>query len=335
MPRRRMLTDRQRAALLDMPTEEASMLRHYTLADDDLEIIRARRRPHNRFGFALQLCALRYPGRLLAPGEVIPAAVTRFLAAQLGLRPDDLADYATREETRRDHLATLRNLYGYKMFTGRGARDLKTWLESEAETARSNEDLARRFVEKCRATQTILPGITVIERLCADALVAAERRTDTRIADRLNDELRGQLDALLTESADSSVTRFVWLRQFEVGRNSADINRLLDRLEFLQGIALDQSILSDVPPHRIARLRRQGERYFAGDLRDISGDRRLAIVAVCALEWRSAIADAVVETHDRIVGKTWREAKRACDAQADDAKAALKGSSGAECRKPL
>jgi len=46
------------------------MLRHYTLADDGLEIIRARRRPHNCFGFALQLCALRYPGRLLTPGEV-------------------------------------------------------------------------------------------------------------------------------------------------------------------------------------------------------------------------------------------------------------------------
>jgi TnpA family transposase len=30
-------------------------------------------RPHNRFGFALQLCVLRYPGRVLAPGEVIPA----------------------------------------------------------------------------------------------------------------------------------------------------------------------------------------------------------------------------------------------------------------------
>lgn len=26
------------------------MLHHYTLSDDDLEIIRARRRPHNRFG---------------------------------------------------------------------------------------------------------------------------------------------------------------------------------------------------------------------------------------------------------------------------------------------
>ena len=210
------------------------------------------------------------------------------------------------------------------MFTGRGSRDLKAWLERAAETARSNEDLARRFVEQCRATQTILPGITVIERLCADALVAAERRIDTRIADQLDDEMRSRLDALLTETADGSVTRFVWLRQFEVGQNSADMNRLLDRLELLQAMAVDRSTLSGVPPHRIALLRRQGERYFAGDLRDISSDRRLAILAVCALEWRSAIADAVVETHDRIVGKTWRAAKRACDARTDDAKAALK-----------
>lgn len=324
MAHRTILTDRQRAALFELPTDEASMLRHYTLADDDLEIINARRRPHNRFGFALQLCALRHPGRLLAPGEVIPLAVTRFLAAQLGLRPDDLAGYATREETRHEHLAALRELYGYKMFTGRGARDLKGWLEGEAENVRSNEDLARRFVEQCQATLTILPGITVIERLCADALVAAERRIDARIADRLEDATRDRLDALLTEEAGGSTSRFVWLRQFEVGQNSADMNRLLDRLEFLRGIALGKSILADVPPHRIARLRRQGERYFAGDLRDISGDRRLAILAVCVLEWRSVLADAVVETHDRIVGKTWREAKSRCDSRADDAKAALK-----------
>ena len=324
MPRRSILTDRQRAALFDLPTDEASMLRHYTLADDDLELIHARRRSHNRFGFALQLCALRYPGRLLAPGEVIPLAVTRFLAAQLGIRPDELAGYAAREETRHEHLAALRAIYGYKMFTGRGARDLKAWLEGAAETARSNEDLARRFVEQCRAAQTILPGITVIERLCADALVAAERRVDARVAGQLDDDMRTRLDALLTEDAGGSVTRFVWLRQFEIGRNSADMNRLLDRLEFLQALALDRGILANVQPHRVARLRRQGERYFAGDLRDISGDRRLAILAVCALEWRGAIADAVVETHDRIVGKTWREAKSRCDARMDDAKLALK-----------
>ena len=209
MPRRSILTDRQRAALFDLPTDEASMLRHFTLADDDLEYIRARRRPHNRFGFALQLCAMRYPGRLLAPGEIIPEPITRFLAAQLGLRSDDLIEYATREETRHEHLAVLREIYGYKMFSGRGARDLNIWLKTEAEGARSGEGLAQRFVERCRATQTILPGVTVIERLCADALVAAERRIEALIVEHLEIDMRNKLDALLTEDVDGSVSRFV------------------------------------------------------------------------------------------------------------------------------
>ena len=47
--------------------------------------------------------------------------------------------------------------------------------------------------------------------------------------------MRRRLDRLLTEEVDGGVTRFVWLRRFEVGRNSANINGLLDRLKFLQG----------------------------------------------------------------------------------------------------
>ena len=93
----------------------------------------------------------------------------------------------------------------------------------------------------------------------------------------------GCLPRLLTEEVDGGVSRFVWLRRFEVGRNSANLNSLLDRLEFLPGFDLPSDLLETVPPHRVARLRRQGERYFTDGLRDISGDRRLAILAVCAV----------------------------------------------------
>lgn len=196
MAHRIILTARQRAALFDLPTDEASMPRHYTLADDDIEHIRTRRKASNRLGFALQLCAFRYPGRLLTPGEVIPLEVSQFIAAQLGMWSGDLAGYAVREETRRDHLVDQRSLYGYKMFSGRGARDLKAWLSEKAEHARSNEDLARRFVEECRRTQTILPGVSVIKRLCAVALVAAERRIESLVASRLDRDMRDRLDAL-------------------------------------------------------------------------------------------------------------------------------------------
>ena len=141
--------------------------------------------------------------------------------------------------------------------------------------------------------------------------------------DRLNNVMKDQLDALLTEHVDGRVSRFIWLRQFEVGKNTADINRLLDRLEFLQGFEFPINVLGGIPPHRVTRLRRQGERYFTDGLRDISSDRRLAILAVCVVEWRATIADAVVETHDRIVGKIWRDARRLCDTQINDAKTSL------------
>lgn len=144
MPRRHILSARQRSALLDLPTDEASLLRHYILADDDLSHIGRRRRPENRIGFALQLCALRFPGRILSPGEVIPYAVSTFIGAQLGIAGDALATYAVRRQTRQQHMEALRRIYGYKTFLSRGAQAsaFRDWLFAEAEQARSNEDLA-------------------------------------------------------------------------------------------------------------------------------------------------------------------------------------------------
>ncbi|MBN9142546.1 MULTISPECIES: Tn3 family transposase [unclassified Novosphingobium] len=324
MPRRVTLTDRQRDALLRLPVDQGELLRHYTLSDEDLGHIRQRRRAHNRFGFALQLCVLRFPGRVLAPGEVIPAPVTDFIAAQLGLSGDDLLPYASREETRHEHLADLRRIYGYRAFSGRGARDLREWIAREAETATSNEDLARHFVEECRRTRTILPAPSTIERLCADALVDAERRIEERIAGRITPALGEQLAALLEDTVDGRITRFVWLRQIEVGANSAAANRLMDRLEYLQDVDLPADLVTGVPPHRVARLRRQGERYYADGMRDLPEERRLAILAVCALEWRASLADAVVETHDRIVGRLYRASERLCSTRIADEKAAVR-----------
>ncbi|HBR2460633.1 TPA: Tn3 family transposase, partial [Klebsiella pneumoniae] len=156
------------------------------------------------------------------------------------------------------------------------------------------------------------------ERLCAAALVDAERRIETRIASRLPMSIREQLLALLEETADDRVTRFVWLRQFEPGSNSSSANRLLDRLEYLQRIDLPEDLLAGVPAHRVTRLRRQGERYYADGMRDLPEDRRLAILAVCVSEWQAMLADAVVETHDRIVGRLYRASERICHAKVAD-----------------
>ena len=73
MARRRLLGDEQWAALFALPAGERDVVRHCTLTPDDLTLVAAKRSPPNRLGYALLLCALRYPGRALEPGERPPA----------------------------------------------------------------------------------------------------------------------------------------------------------------------------------------------------------------------------------------------------------------------
>jgi len=323
MARRAVLTARQREALFALPADQPTLLSHYILSDAELAHVRRRRRDRNRLGFALQLCAFRYPGRLLQLGELIPESVLGFVGGQLGLSAHDLVEYARRPETHYEHSAALQRLYGYRPFEGLARETMQDWLVGAAEAARSNEALASAMLEELRRRRVIVPGPTTVERACADALVEAERRIARRIVDRLDGRARGQLTRMLSETLQDDTSRFVWLRRHEPGGNSADANRLLDRLEWLNGLAIPGDCLVDIPPHRIARLRRQGERYYADGLRELPEARRLAILAVCAVEWRATIADAVVETHERITGQLYRAAERACAAIVADRRAAV------------
>ena len=63
----------------------------------------SKRGHRNQLGFAAQICPMRFPGRALALNET-PSALLHFLGDQLGVSPAVFADYARRDETRREHL---------------------------------------------------------------------------------------------------------------------------------------------------------------------------------------------------------------------------------------
>jgi hypothetical protein len=177
---------RQREALFALPVDDPALLQHYVLSDADLDHIRLRRRPQNRLGFALQLCAFRYPGRLLQPHELIPEPTLAFVGAQIGVTGDALLGYDAREATRYQHSTALQRIYGYRPFEGRVRQEIAAWLEAAAERARTNDQLAANVVAELRHRKIIVPGSSTVERLCADALVAAERRITARIASRVD-----------------------------------------------------------------------------------------------------------------------------------------------------
>jgi hypothetical protein len=197
MPRRRALTGAQLENLLALPADEAVLVRHWTLGDDDLATIERRRGDHNRLGFALQLCAFRYPGRLLRPREAIPVTALRFVAEQIGAGAEALADYARRPQTRREQLDGLRGAFGFRMFAPEHRRDIAAWLLPVALATTSAPAVASTLLDELRRRRILAPGPSVIERLVSTGMLQAERHVAGQLTRNLTTERAAALDALL------------------------------------------------------------------------------------------------------------------------------------------
>jgi hypothetical protein len=75
--RRKILKAQDRRELFDIPADEDSLIRHFSWSAADRLEIDLRRREHNKLGFAVQLCVMRHPGRVLAAGEIPPRAMLK------------------------------------------------------------------------------------------------------------------------------------------------------------------------------------------------------------------------------------------------------------------
>ena len=111
MPRRSILSAAERDSLLALPDTKDDLIRHYSLSDSDLSIIRQRRGPANRLGFAVPLCYLRFPGILFGVDQPPSLPLLKLVADQLKVGVESWNDYGQREQTRREHLVELQTVF--------------------------------------------------------------------------------------------------------------------------------------------------------------------------------------------------------------------------------
>ncbi len=121
---RELLTSEQRLEFASIPEQisEYELGSYYTLSPHDIEIIKRHRRDHNKLGFALQLCVLRFPGWTLSDIQHIPDCVVNYIAKQLQINAKEIHIYAEREQTKHEHLEEIRREYGFRNFTIREYR---------------------------------------------------------------------------------------------------------------------------------------------------------------------------------------------------------------------
>jgi len=194
MPHRELLTESQRLSLQAPASDERGLVRHYTLSAEDLTLINRRRGDPNRLGFALMLCYLHFPGRILQQGEQPPAALCAFVAEQLGVDVECFGDYAERDQTRREHVLEIETALGLRPLTRALYREFAAWLLPTAFATDHGPTLVATLLEELRARRIVCPSLPAIERLAGSVRARAQRQLWRRLADGLTDQQRQSLD---------------------------------------------------------------------------------------------------------------------------------------------
>ena len=310
MPRRNLLTPAERTSLLAFPATDDESIQHYTFSESDLSVIRQRRGSHNRLGFAVQLCYLRYPGFALPTDAEPPASLLKIVGRQLRIEPDIWSQYAQRPETRREHLLELQ---AWLKLTPFAVADYRHFVHQLAELAQQTDRgivLAEALVELLRQQRIILPTVDVIERVCSEALTRGTRLVYETLTAPLGDFHRRALDGLLAIREGTKGSGLIWLRQPPGPPKPKHVLAHLERLKTIRDLSLPDGLEHAIHQNRLLKLAREGGQMTAQHLRDLELNRRYATLVAVILDTRATLIDEIIDLHDRFMGSLFSKAKR-------------------------
>jgi TnpA family transposase len=254
MARRRLLSDEQMAPFWAWASDERAIVRHYTLSPADIELVTKRRAGANRLGFAVLLCGMRFPGRVLDVDETPPAMVLAFIADQVGVPASEFAVYRQRPTNRREHIAELMQVLSCRAFDGEASRELTAFAVTLAQGMPRLERLIAAVIEEARKRRVLLPTPRAIDLLCQQARVRSERLLHRALTSELTDATRKSLDGLLEVVPNTATTRLTWLRNASQSPAPVNILGLIERIQFLRKLGVDNERRQAIPSGAFDRI---------------------------------------------------------------------------------
>ncbi len=309
MPRRQILSESEREALLAIPSGQHELIQLFAFSEKDLSIIRKHRGAENRLGFAIQLCYMRYPGIIFPANQKPDTLLLKLVSEQLAVTPEEWGNYSDRAETRREHLLDIQSKFGFKPFTMHYYKPAVEGLGTTALQTDKGVVLAKELIERFRSKKILLPSISVVERICAEAITVAERLIYKSLTEPLSSKQKNELDSLLSTRDQSKISTLVWLRQRPSAPNAKHLLEHIERLKTMESLQLPPSLEQGVHQNRLLKLAREGGQMTAQHLNDLEKARRHATLVAIVVETKATVIDEIVDLHDRIVGTLFSRAK--------------------------
>lgn len=311
MPRRNPFSDLELTALVSVPNDSEACIRHYTFNDAEREWITSCRGDFNRLGFAVQLAYMKYPGVILEPDTAPDEMVLTYVADQVGVPAVRFSEYASRPQTRREHIGRVQDLLGIRRFDATLDHPIAlSALQEKARDGAGGMELAAELVAHFRGRKILLPGVSTIRTLCAEAMTHGDDHLFDSLLLGVTDDQRAMLDRLLQKSNERAITDLTWLRRHKDEPCTRNILALLEKLKFLDDLNIPEEGWGRVSRKRLKRLARVAETRRAQSIQELEPRHRHACLVALALEMRRKLKDKTMDMHIAIMTGELRKAKQ-------------------------
>ena len=306
------LTPEQRHLFTEIPADlsDREIARYYTFNQKDLDLIKQRRRLHNRLGFAVQLAVLRFPGRPLKDLTEIPSRVLAAIADQLQIPASAFARYGDRENTIYEHLDEIRQKCGFRECRWKEYLWVARELLPQALESDRPVSLIELALELLRKEHIIAPLLSHLERLVWIVLKAAEKRLFRLLTADLTLEHRSRLDGLLyAEASRRGTTKLTWLREPPGQASPKSVKQIVERLLFLRSLELPP-LPTTLHQNRVLQLARKCSKYQTQPLLKFKSERRYALLRAHLFELSQDLTDQALDQFDKLLGELMRKGER-------------------------
>jgi len=289
----------------DEPTR-AQLARYFYLDDADRRLISIRRGEHNRLGFALQLCTVRFLGTFLSDPTDVPPGVVKHLAAQLSVADTCcLKRYLDRPASHREHAGEIQRRLGYRDFNEPSERFrllrwlyTRAWLSAERPTVLFDLTTARLIERKI-----LLPGVTILTRLIARVRDRASSRLWRVLAALPSAEQKARLETLLVVGDGDRVSSLDRLRRAPTRISSPAMVDALKRLTELRSFGMSHLDMTQLPSGRVKALARYAATAWAASIARMPSERRVATLVAFAHMFETVAQDDAIDLLNQLITK--------------------------------
>ena len=285
------------------------LIEHATLTDRDIEKIKQCRRSHNRLGFAYQIGFVRLKNRF--PGThplEITSELVAFAGVQLQIEPDEIHQYASRQQTISQHQIRIRRYLDLKELGRADVESVKQYVFEQSCRLEQTGALYSLVEQYLRDRHILQPADSTLHRMIGAQRRLARQHIYERITDSLPKDARQKLESLL-EVDERNVSL---LQQLKVVPRKPSPTALLQLTDKLEGVACTGVLgvdLSWLNNNYQRALTNHVQRCSADRLRELTLPHRYAAITCFLWQTYRDTIDHIVDMYDKLLNKVYNWAQ--------------------------